>query len=97
MIIEFYFLIEILILLLLFLGWFKEHPIFWVLGFVFSAVQIFTSYNIEYVVMVYDGTLSSEIISMSYPVLSFINMLFLAICLIMLFADIFTNKSGYNR
>lgn len=94
MIIEFYILFEILLLLLLYFGWRDKHPIFWILSFIFSGIQIFTSYNIEYIVMIYDNSevLTSNIVNMSFPILSYINILFLVISIVMFMWDIFNPR-----
>ena len=99
MIIEMYIMFEVLILMLILLGWFRGHIMFWGLGFVFSAIQIFTSYNIEYVVFVYDTVLTTHVKSIDYAILSYINMIFLAICIVMFFWDMFNprNQALENR
>ena len=94
MIIEIYILFQVLVLILLYLGWSNGHPMYWALGFVFSGIQIFTSYNIEYIVMVYSnlGVLTSNIVSLSFPILSYINMLFAVLSVTMLMWDVFNPK-----
>ena len=93
-----YIMIQCLILILMFFGWKDNHPMYWVLGFIFSAIQIFTSYNIEYVVMVLsDNVLSGHTISMAYPILSYINIMFAMICMLMFFWDIFNPSRSLER
>jgi len=94
MIIEMYMIFQVLVFLLLFLGWIYKSPIYWILCFIFSSVQIFTSYNIEYIVMVYSslGELTSHIVSLSFPILSYVNFVFLTISITMFFWDIFNPK-----
>jgi len=94
MIIEMYFLIECLVLTLLFLGWIKEHPIYWALACIFSAINIFTSYSIEYVIHVISsgGLVTTTITSLSFPILSYINIMFFVLGLLFFFLDIFNPK-----
>jgi hypothetical protein len=94
MIIEMYIIFQVLVFLLLYLGWKDKSPIYWILSFIFSSIQVFTSYNIEYIVMVYSnlGELTSEIVSYSFPILSYVNIIFVAVSLIMFFWDIFNPK-----
>ncbi len=95
MIIEIYILIQCLILILLFLGWKDNHPMYWTLAFIFSAIQVFASYNIEYVVMVFsDSVLTSNIVSLSFPILSYINIMLAMIAMLMFFWDIFNPKES---
>jgi len=94
MIIELYIIFQVLILILLYLGWKEKHPIFWIFSFIFSGIQIFTSYNIEYIVMIYEntGVLTSNIVNLSFPILSYVNILFLVVSITMFMWDIFNPR-----
>ena len=94
MIIELYILFQVLVLILLFLGWKDNHPMYWAMAFVFSGIQIFTSYNIEYVVMIYTnmGVLTSNIVSLYFPILSYINIFLCLLSATMFMWDIFNPK-----
>jgi hypothetical protein len=94
MIIELYIIFQTLVILLLYLGWKNGHPMYWAMSLVFSGIQIFTSYNVEYVVMIYSniGELTSELVNYSFPLLSYINILFLMISITMFVWDIFNPK-----
>jgi len=98
MIIEIYIMIQCLIILLMFFGWKDNHPMFWVLGFIFSSLQVFSSYNIEYVVMVLsDSVLTAHVMSLPFPILSYINIMLAGICLLMFFWDLFSAGGGLER
>lgn len=94
MIIELYILFQTLLILLLYLGWRNSHPMYWALALIFSGIQIFTSYNIEYIVMIYSNTgeLTSHLANYSFPLLSYINMLFLTMSVVMFMWDIFNPR-----
>lgn len=99
MIIEIYILIQCLILILLFLGWKDNHPLYWTFAFVFSSVLVFSSYNIEYVVMVLqtDGILSTNIVSLAFPILSYINIMLGMFAMLMFFVDVFNPEETTKR
>jgi len=94
LIIEIFILLQCFTIVLFLLAWYRQEPMMWVLGFIFSAINIFASYNVEYVVMTFSkGVLEQNMISMSYPVVSYINMIFLAISMLMFFWDIFDPRN----
>ena len=94
MIIEMYILFQIFLLVLMALGWFNQHPIFWAMGFVFGALQVFTSYSIEYVIHSVDfaGVVTTTISTLYFPILSYVNILLSLLCFVFFFVDIFYTK-----
>jgi hypothetical protein len=94
MIIEIFILLQVFTIILFLIAWYKQEPMMWVMAFIFSSINIFTSYNVEYVVMTFSkGVLAQNIISISYPVVSYINMIFLAASIIMFFWDIYNPQN----
>ncbi len=83
----------------MFLGWSNGHPLYWIVAFIFSAVNIFESYNLQYVVNIVDilGNLTTEVSSVAFPILSYINIFLAALCLVLFFWDIFNPKQDLKR
>jgi hypothetical protein len=99
MIIELFIFLQILALVFLFLGFFKGNVLFYALALFLFGVQIFTSYNIEYIVTVVksNGTIVSSMINYVSTTTSYINILFFAITLILLMYDFIMGNAEIKR
>jgi len=77
----------------LFLGaFFSKQEILWGLASLFSGVLMFTSFNIEYYVYIWNSTVAAYVPTMtyySYPYLMGLNMVFFILTLVLGLFDIF--------
>lgn len=89
---EVYIFFQVLVIILFFTAFFTKQEIVWGLTSVMSAVLMFTSYNIEYYVYLYNETIlayAPVFETHSYPYLMGINLLFLGLSLVLGFFDVF--------
>lgn len=105
MLIEIYILLQVIVVGLFLIAFFTKHEILWVVTLVTSALMMFSSYNVEKTVQVYNATLSnstfavyeSAVVSNSYPYLMGFNALFFALALILVFFDMFEKYRQKNQ
>lgn len=92
MLIEIYILLQVVVVALFLLSFFTHQELLWVITIVSSALLMFSSYNIEKLVPVYNATITgyeSVIVSYSYPYMMGFNALFFGLSLILVFFDMF--------
>jgi len=92
MLIEIFIIFEILAIVLFFVSFFTKQEILWALTLVLTGVLMFTSYNIEYYVYVFNATIHAyvpTITTHSYPYLMAINLLFFGLAMILGIFDLF--------
>jgi hypothetical protein len=97
MLIEIYLLLQVVVVGLFLTSFFTKQEILWTITLVLSALMMFSSYNIEKNVPVFNATLSnstfavydSTVISYSYPYLMGLNAVFFGLALVLAFFDMF--------
>ena len=98
MLVEIFIFFEVVAIALFIVSFYTKQEILWGITAVISAVLMFTSYNVETFVYVYNSTIGAyEAVSItrSYPYLMGINMLFFALALLLGLFDLF-DKYGTN-
>jgi len=92
MLIEIFILFEIVALILFFVAFFTKQEIIWAIALVLTGVLMFTSWNIEYYVYIFDASINAyvpTITNHNYPYLMAINMIFFVLCMILGLFDLF--------
>ena len=92
MLIEIFILFEIITIVLFFISFFTKQEILWALTLVLTGSLMFTSWNIEYYVYVFNVTMGAYVPTMTYhnyPYLMALNMLFFVLALVMGMFDLF--------
>ncbi len=92
MFVEIYIFFEIIVIVLFAAAFYSKQEIMWALSAVFSAVLMFTSYNIEVVHYAFNTTTNAYytmITSYSYPYLVAINLIFFGLSLALGIFDLF--------
>ena len=92
MMIELFIFFELLCVVSFFVAFYTKQEIMWGVTAVMSGILMFTSFNIEYLVYVYDTSISAyapTIIAQSFPYLMGINMLFFVLAMVLGLFDLF--------
>lgn len=82
---------------LFFVAFFTKQEIIWAIVLVISGVLMFTSYNVEYYVYVFNATISAYepvLQTHSYPYLMGLNLIFSALALLLGLFDLFDKYGG---
>ena len=92
MLIEIFVIFEIVAIILFFVAFFTKQEIIWAIALVLTGMLMFTSWNIEYYVYVFNATSSAYVPTITYhnyPYLMAINMLFFVLSMILGLFDLF--------
>jgi len=92
MLLEIFILFQLVVLIMFFAAFFTHQEIVWAISVVLSGTLMFTSYNIEYYIYVFNETLGAYdpvFVTHSYPYLMAINLIFLGLSLTLGFFDLF--------
>jgi len=92
MLIELIIFFELLMVVLFMISFFTKQEILWAMTLVLSGTMMFTSYNVEYYVYLFNTTLTAYqpiATTHSYPYMMALNMLFFVLALILGLFDMF--------
>jgi len=92
MLVELFIFFEIVVIGLFLASFFTKQEILWTITLALSGVLMFTSYNIENYVYIYNSTIkaySPLLVTHTYPYLMGINMIFFVLALILGMFDLF--------
>jgi hypothetical protein len=101
MLIEIYVFYELIIIALFLLAFFTKQEIIWAITAVLSGVLMFSSYNVQTYVYVYNATITAyepALQTNHYIYLSWINMIFFVLSMVLGIFDIFDKYgTGFLR
>lgn len=99
MIYDIFIFLEVLAIIFLILGFFKGNVIFYAISLVLFGLNIFTAYNIEYIVNVVqlNGSITTHLINYVSTSTSYVNVLFFSVNLILLFYDLWMGNAEVKR
>jgi len=92
MMIEIFIFLQLLCVVSFFVSFYTKQEIMWGVTAVISGILMFTSFNIEYLVYVYDSGISAyapTVVSYSFPYLMGFNMLFFILAMVLGLFDLF--------
>ncbi len=93
MLADLYFTIQTLAIIFFILAWFRKTPMMWALAIVLTGIQMVTSFNIQFLVVIVDrGVVSNQLINYSNTAMFGVNFLFFSVALLMFIVDLFFNK-----
>lgn len=95
MIIELYIIIQVLAFLLYLFCWYSRNVLMWGLSVIIFGIQIFNSFNIQYLITIVESLTSfvTETITVSSLTMVWINVLMFSLSLMLFFYDIFNPKN----
>jgi len=92
MILEMFILFEIIMLVFFGVSFYTKQEVMWVVTLVLSGALMYSSWGVSRIVYAYNSTLSAYVsteVFYSYPVISAINLIFLALSIIFGIYDLF--------
>jgi lysylphosphatidylglycerol synthetase-like protein (DUF2156 family) len=92
MLIELFIFFQLFVIALFFIAFFTKQEIIWALSTIFSAVLMFSSFDVQVNTYVFNNTIGAYapiVVTYNYIYLSWINMIFLVLSVVLGLFDIF--------